>query len=108
MGGPMTDDARSFQQKWAEDGSARLTPRRNLDAVTYDRYRLVGDEDCGVGVQCNDHDDGGRPFAYYEVSRAYGAYGDDPAVTNVSTIADLLLAITQHEHEHHQAPMKEF
>lgn len=67
----------------------------------FERYRLIGDEDCGVGIECNDCFDGGRPLAYYEGVAAY--YVDDPKVANVSTITDLLLAAVNHERNAHGA-----
>lgn len=67
----------------------------------FGRYRLSGDEDCGVGVECNDCFDGGRPLAYYEGVATL--YLDDPKVANVSTIPDLLLAAVNHERTAHQA-----
>lgn len=64
------------------------------------RYRLIGDEDCGVGIECRDHFDGGRPLAYYQG----GGPSPDPLVLNVSTIPGLLTAAEVHEHEMHGPP----
>jgi hypothetical protein len=64
-----------------------------------ERYRLVGDEDAGVGIECTDCFDGGRPLAYYEGIAP--AYADGPAVRNVTTIGDLLQAGLDHEREVH-------
>lgn len=69
-----------------------------------ERYRLVGDEDTGVGLQCDDCWDGGRPIAYYAGIRA--AYEDDPAVENVSSIEALLAVRDRHEREQHGAPVR--
>lgn len=70
-----------------------------MSAPNYDRYRLVGDEDCGVGIECRDHFDGGRPLAYYGDVKAYK---DDPAVENVTTIDRLLLVARIHEIKYHR------
>lgn len=76
----------------------------DLSPLGAGRYRLVGDEDTGVGVECSDHWDGGRPFAYYEGIRA--TYRDDPAVRQVGTIAELVQAILDHErHQHARRPI---
>ena len=58
------------------------------------RYRLAGDEDAGVGIECRDHFDGGRPIAYYGDT---GAWRDDAAVRQVNTIPGLLTAAMLHE-----------
>lgn len=71
----------------------------NLDG--FDRFRLIGDEDIGVGLECHDHWDGGRPLAYYVGNVRY--YTDDPKVTVVETIADLLAVGRAHLDEHHAA-----
>ncbi|MCW2915510.1 MAG: hypothetical protein JWN52_3578 [Actinomycetia bacterium] len=70
-----------------------------MTETRYGRYRLVGDEDCGVGIECRDHFDGGRPLAYY--SGDASAYADDPEVENVTTISGLLAAAERHEAEVH-------
>lgn len=67
----------------------------------FERYRLVGDEDTGVGIECRDCFDDGRPLAYYEGVATL--WLDDPKVANVSTITDLLLAAVDHERTAHQA-----
>jgi hypothetical protein len=65
----------------------------NLDG--FDRLRLVGDEDCGVGLECNDHWDGGRPLAYL------GNVYPDPLVVNVADVPALLAEARRHLDEHH-------
>jgi hypothetical protein len=71
----------------------------NLDG--FELFRLVGDEDTGVGLQCIADEcwDGGRPQAYYVGIARY--YDDDPKVTVVETVADLLAAGRAHLDEHH-------
>lgn len=74
-----------------------------MDGNWLHRYRLTGDEDCGVGIECSDHFDGGRPLAYYG-GWPKPPYADDPAVQNVSTVPGLLAAALVHEHEMHGKP----
>lgn len=71
----------------------------NLNLDGFDRLYLAGDEDGGVGLECRDHWDGGRPFAYY--ARSCRLYDDDPKVTVVETVADLMSAGRAHLDEHH-------
>lgn len=68
-----------------------------------ERFYLVGDEDCGVGLCCSDCWDGGRPLAYYtrSTTESYDAYINDPLVTNVNTIADLLACGQRHQQQSH-------
>lgn len=68
------------------------------------RYCLVGDEDGGVGIECRDHFDGGRPLAYYATG-GHPSYTDDPEVVNTSTIAELLAVAETHEREVHGGPV---
>lgn len=64
-----------------------------------ERFRLVGDEDCGVGLDCNDCDRGGKPIAYYEgISTAYIG---DPEVAPCTTIEALLIAAHKHRASTH-------
>jgi hypothetical protein len=54
---------------------------------------LVGDEDCGVGINCRICDRGGAPVAYYAgISPAYL----DTDVVLVDTIAALIAAGQSH------------
>ena len=69
----------------------------NLDG--FDRIRLVGDEDTGVGLECLDCWDGGRPLAYLR------PYGDpyeypDAGVRTVDAITDLLMVGRAHLDKH--------
>lgn len=66
-------------------------------ATLDDVMRLVGDEDCGVGIDCRICDRGGAPIAYYA--------GISPAwlstdVIVVDTITDLIEAGTHHAKSH--------
>jgi hypothetical protein len=74
-----------------------------MDAIWLHRYKLLGDEDGNVGIECRDHFDGGRPLAHYSTGDLRD-YVDDPKVQNVKTIAGLLLAAEVHEHEMHGKP----
>jgi len=65
----------------------------NLDG--FDRIRLVGDEDCGVGLQCLDCDDGGRPLGYL------GDPFKDDLVTFVTSVPELLAVGRRHLDEKH-------
>lgn len=66
----------------------------------FDRYRLVGDEDCGVGLECRDCWDGGRPIAYY-AGGVKSPYADDPAVADLATVPSLLAVMVRHEYQVH-------
>ena len=72
-----------------------------MDLRGLDRIRLVGDEDTGVGLECLDCWDGGRPLAYLLPYPDHIAYRDDPKVINVSTVAELLKLGRKHLDEHH-------
>ncbi|MFC3986457.1 hypothetical protein [Streptosporangium jomthongense] len=63
------------------------------------RFRLCGDEDCGVGLHCRDCETGGRPVAYY--AGLYAVYEDDPTVENVTSLFGLLAAADGHERTVH-------
>lgn len=65
----------------------------------FERLRLVGDEDCGVGIECRDRDcwDGGRPLGYLGDDH----YRNDPAVTVVATVPELLAVGRRHLDERH-------
>jgi hypothetical protein len=63
--------------------------------------RLVGDEYCGVGIDCNLCDRGGAPIAYYVgLSQPYPT-ALAPDVVPVDTVVALLDAAHQHLREHH-------
>lgn len=72
-----------------------------MDLRGFDRIRLVGDEDTGVGLECLDCWDGGRPLAYLLPYPGYTAYRDVPEVAVVSTVADLLAVGRKHLDERH-------
>jgi hypothetical protein len=59
------------------------------------RYRLIGDEDTGVGIECRDHFDGGRPLGYYQSPAYRSPYPDE--VVSVDTIPALLAVAVDHE-----------
>ncbi len=65
---------------------------RNPDADLhgFERLRLVGDEDCGVGLECRDCWDGGRPLAYLRSYPGDTTYQHDPKVSVVDDLAALL------------------
>ena len=44
-----------------------------------DVMRLVGDEDCGVGIDCRICDRGGAPIAYYQHPPTTGSATTAPA-----------------------------
>jgi hypothetical protein len=70
----------------------------NLDGL----FRLVGDEDCGVGIDCLKCDRGGAPVAYYQHPTGWFGY-DGTDVVRVHTIADLLAAAERHaDSVHHE------
>ena len=69
-----------------------------VDLSGFERIRLVGDEDCGVGLECLDCWDGGRPLAYLP---GIGAYYDDLLVAVVDNVPDLLTAGRRHLDEKH-------
>lgn len=61
-------------------------------------FRLVGDEDCGVGIHCRGCADEGRPLAHYDSN---GDRSVDPLVPNVTTIPALLEAAWRHRADAH-------
>lgn len=74
-----------------------------MDTSWLRRYRLIGNEDTEVGIECSDHFDGGRPLAFYSGDDK-PSYVADPLVQNVTTIQGLLAAAEVHEHEKHGQP----
>lgn len=70
--------------------------------MSFENYRLSGDEDCGVSLHCRRDGcwDGGRPLAYYDGGNG-PIYVDDPAVENVISITALLVVADKHEHDVH-------
>lgn len=62
----------------------------------FSRIRLVGDEDGGVGIECLDCWDGGRPLGYLG-----DGYATDSAVTVVTTVPELLDVGLCHREEKH-------
>jgi hypothetical protein len=71
--------------------------------VTLDElFRLVGDEDCGVGINCRVCDLGGAPIAYYDggLGQPYPT-AQAPDVVPVDTIEALLSAALDHRTTHH-------
>lgn len=63
-----------------------------------DVMRLVGDEDCGVGINCRVCDRGGAPIAYYTSPDDLAYQGTD--VERVHTIAALVEAGQRHAAAH--------
>ncbi|MEV4454405.1 hypothetical protein [Microbispora sp. NPDC049633] len=62
------------------------------------RYRLSGDEDCGVDVQCRNCNTDGSSFAYYD-----GGLGPstNPDVPSVKTLPELVVLVAAHELTYH-------
>lgn len=73
-----------------------------LDTKRYDEFfRLVGDEDCGVGLDCRLCDRGGAPIAYYPgISQPYPTTVA-PDVIPADTISALFEAGQQHLWDRH-------
>lgn len=71
-----------------------------LSVLLNARYHLVGDEEGGVGLDCRDHFDGGRPLAYY---RSYPCAPLYPGteVVHVDSIPGLLAVAADHETHAH-------
>lgn len=69
---------------------------RTLDEL----FRLVGDEDCGVGINCRICDRGGAPIAYYAgLDQPYPTELASDVVP-VDTIAALISAAEKHAAVH--------
>lgn len=64
-----------------------------ITALLDPRFHLVGDEDGGVGLDCSDCFDGGRPLAYYDPQ---GNGYPDATVHQVTTIPALWDAAAHH------------
>lgn len=70
--------------------------------ATFDElFRLSGDEDCGVGLDCRVCDRGGAPIAYYAGLDQPYPTGRAPDVVPVDTIAGLLSVGIAHQATHH-------
>jgi len=63
-------------------------------------FRLVGDEDCGVGIDCRACDRGGAPIAYYAGLDQPYPTDAAPDVIPVDTIDALLAAAAEHAAAH--------
>lgn len=74
-----------------------------MDLQGFNRIRLAGDEDTGVGLECLDCWDGGRPLAYLRPWPSDTTYANDPKVTVVDGVVDLLKVGRAHLDEHHGA-----
>jgi hypothetical protein len=76
---------------------------RNPDADLhgFERLRLVGDEDYGVGLECRDCWDGGRPLGYLRPYPGDTTYRNDPKVSTVDDLAALLAIGRSHLDAHH-------
>jgi hypothetical protein len=73
-----------------------------MDTAALDRrFRLVGDEDTGVGIDCRDCDRGGAPIAYLPGVTG-DAYPNDHGVIVVETISALLAAADEHDRSVHR------
>lgn len=88
----------SLQEALCSIGLEPTGPVGDAPATLLDeRFRLAGDEDCGVGAHCRDCETGGAPIAYYSTV----GLGYDPGIPTVTTVADLLAAMRTHETEAH-------
>lgn len=66
-----------------------------------DFFWLVGDEDCGVGINCRVCDRGGAPVAYYAgISQPYPTAAA-PDVVPTDTVAGLFATAVSHAREVH-------
>jgi hypothetical protein len=72
-----------------------------MDLHGFDRIRLSGDEDGGVGLGCDDCWDGGRPLAYLRPHSHDSTYDNDAKVAVVDATADLIAVGRAHLDEHH-------
>jgi hypothetical protein len=70
-------------------------------AVVDEHCRLVGDEDCGVGVACGTCDLGGQPIAYYHPGISENPYPEVETPT-ATGIFHLYLLAAKHVREHHR------
>lgn len=66
-------------------------------------FRLVGDEDCGVGIDCQVCDRGGAPVAYYTWPGNHVYENTDVKV--VHTISALFAAARGHMLDHRRATL---
>jgi hypothetical protein len=73
-----------------------------LEVLLGGRYRLIGDENCGVGIECRDHFDGSHPLGCYRSPAYPSPYLDE--VVAVDTIPGLLAVAVHHESTAHHAP----
>jgi hypothetical protein len=64
-------------------------------------FRFVGDEDCGVGINCRECDRGGLPIAHYESWPDTPNPYADTDVVYVHKIVDLLAAAEDHARATH-------
>lgn len=70
-----------------------------VDLSTLDRMYLVGDEDSQVDLGCLDCWRGGKPLAYYDrspVDDVHRSYAGDTEVTQVDSLAGLVMAAVTH------------
>ena len=73
-----------------------------LDAAEVDVHcRLVGDEDCGVGIECRTCDLGGQPIAYHP-GLDVNPY-PEAEVPTATGIFHLYLLANKHVRDHHAA-----
>jgi hypothetical protein len=71
-----------------------------VDERKREPYYLVGDEDCGVGLNCSTCDTGGAPIAWYD---GYGLGNPYPEaeVPTAHTVAELVALGDRHVRDIH-------
>jgi hypothetical protein len=77
-------------------------PSMSLTPPVDEILRLVGDEDCGVGVNCMQCDTGGRPVIWYDGYSVENPY-DEAEVPTAHTIRELVALGDKHVRDVHAA-----
>lgn len=66
-----------------------------------EHMRLVGDEDCGVGIECGVCWRGGRPVGYYSRPNGFPKSYVGTDVVEALTVSALVEAGAKHLRDHH-------
>ena len=78
-----------------------------MNISDFDRLRLVGDEDCGVTMECKDCNNG-QPLAWLRPDpEYYPAFYDDYYIPTVDSINELLTYGLSHLDKHHKSSEEE-